>query len=105
MLIYVDVDNTVTITKGMDYNNARPNFINIDKVNRLYDLGHTIVMWTARGTLSNNNYFRLTYNQLNSWGLKFHELRMGKPAFDLFIDDKAINAINGGWFDLIGIKC
>ena len=26
--------------------------------------------------------------QLNKWGAKFHELKMGKPAYDLFIDDK-----------------
>ena len=25
------------------------------------------------------------------WGCKFHELKMGKPNYDLFIDDKNIN--------------
>ena len=25
-------------------------------------------------------------------GCKFHELRMGKPYYDLFIDDKNINS-------------
>jgi len=29
--------------------------------------------------------------QLKEWGCKFHELKMGKPAYDLFIDDKNIN--------------
>ena len=50
-------------------------------------------MWTARGTLTNINYFELTDNQLKKWGVKFNELRMGKPAYDLFIDDKALNSI------------
>ena len=29
------------------------------------------------------------------WGAKFHELRMGKPSFDVYICDKSINAKNG----------
>ena len=33
-----------------------------------------------------------TLKQLNDWGCKFTELRMGKPAYDLFIDDKNINS-------------
>lgn len=105
MMIYVDIDNTITKTDGMNYLNAKPNFVNISKVNRMYEMGHTIVMWTARGTLSNNNYFNLTHTQLKEWGVKFHELRMGKPAFDLLIDDKAINAINGNWFELLEVSC
>lgn len=93
MIIYVDIDNTICITNGMDYNNSKPIYDNINKVNKLYEESHFIVLWTARGTLSNNNYFKLTYNQLQNWNVKFHELRMGKPAFDLLIDDKALNSI------------
>jgi hypothetical protein len=29
--------------------------------------------------------------QLDAWGVKYHELRLGKPVYDLFIDDKAMN--------------
>ena len=105
MIIYVDIDNTITKTDGMDYLGAKPNFENIEKVNKMFRMGHTIVMWTARGTLSNKNFFHLTYNQLRNWGVMFHELRMGKPAFDLFIDDKAINAISGNWFELLEVDC
>ena len=39
-----------------------------------------------------NNWFQTTLKQLNDWGCKFTELRMGKPAYDLFIDDKNINS-------------
>ena len=35
----------------------------------------------------------LTYVQLKKWGCNFHELKMGKPAYDLFIDDKNLNSI------------
>ena len=48
-------------------------------------------MWTARGTLSNKNFFQITYKQLNNFNVKFHELRMGKPSYDYWIDDKAFN--------------
>ena len=93
MKIYVDIDNTICNTNGMEYEKSTPIIENIEKVNSLF-INHIIIMWTARGTLSNNNYFELTYNQLKKWGVKFNELRMGKPAFDLLIDDKALNSID-----------
>jgi hypothetical protein len=36
-------------------------------------------------------WFNVTLKQLKEWGCKFHELKMGKPYYDLFIDDKNIN--------------
>tara|TARA_B100001057_G_scaffold493541_1_gene588184 strand:+ start:698 stop:1015 length:318 start_codon:yes stop_codon:yes gene_type:complete len=93
MKIYVDIDNTICSTNGMEYENSTPIIENIEKVNVLFE-NHTIIMWTARGTLSNKNYFELTYKQLKKWGVKFNELRMGKPAYDLLIDDKALNSID-----------
>ena len=33
--------------------------------------------------------FDLTKQQLDDWGVKYHELIMGKPHADYFIDDKA----------------
>ena len=35
--------------------------------------------------------FKKTFQQLQSWGLQFHELFMGKPSFDILVDDKAFN--------------
>lgn len=100
MKIFIDIDNTIFYTKGNLYSQSKPNRINIDKANKLYYQGHTITYWTARGCKSGKTaeYFDLTYKQLTEYGVKFHELRMGKPHFDLFIDDKNINAING-WND------
>jgi hypothetical protein len=34
----------------------------------------------------------VTEKQLKKWKVKYHELRMGKPYYDLFIDDKNVNA-------------
>lgn len=94
MIIYVDIDNTITNTQGCDYENAIPLYDRIKKINKLYDEDHIIVYWTARGSGTGKQWFQLTYHQLVSWKAKFHELRMGKPVFDLFIDDKAFNSEN-----------
>ena len=92
MIIFVDIDNTITKTVGTDYENAEPLHDRINKINNLYDEGNTIVYWTARGSGSGKQYFKVTQNQLNSWSAKYHELRMGKPVFDMFIDDKVFNS-------------
>jgi hydroxymethylpyrimidine pyrophosphatase-like HAD family hydrolase len=93
MIIYVDIDETICYYNGeRDYNIAIPHTERIEKINNLFNDGHTIIYWTARGTLTNKNWFQITLGQLTSWGCKFHELRMGKPAYDLFIDDKNINS-------------
>lgn len=93
MIIYVDIDETICYyEEKRDYNIAKPYFSRIEKINSLYEQGNTIVYWTARGTVTQENWFNVTLKQLNSWNCKFHELRMGKPAYDLFIDDKNINS-------------
>ena len=93
MIIYVDIDETICYYENERlYHLAKPNNERITKINNLFEQGHTIIYWTARGTLTNINHFSLTYEQLNNWGCKFSELRMGKPAYDLFIDDKNINS-------------
>ena len=94
MIIFVDIDKTICINKDMNYNISEPYLDKIKKINELYENGHTIVYWTARGTKTGIKWFKVTYEQLNKWGCKFHELRMGKPVYDLFIDDKALNSIN-----------
>ena len=35
--------------------------------------------------------FELTVQQLKDWNVKYHELIMGKPSYDVIIDDKAYN--------------
>ena len=93
MLIFVDIDETICYYDvKRDYDLAQPHLDRINKINKLYDDGNTIVYWTARGTVTQINWFKITLKQLNDWGCKFHELRMGKPAYDLFIDDKNINS-------------
>lgn len=90
-VIYVDIDETICTTPlNREYKDAQPIYDNINKINTLYDKGHTIVYWTARGSRKQKNWYELTFNQLKSWGAKFNELRVDKPFYDLFIDDKTL---------------
>jgi hypothetical protein len=64
----------------------------IEKINSLYEEGHTIIYWTARGSVTGLDWTELTTDQLDQWGAKRHGLKLGKPQYDLFIDDKNINS-------------
>ena len=89
MNIYVDIDETICVYDGeRHYPNAIPNYTNINKINKLYDEGHNITYWTARGTVTKINWFDVTKNQLDEWGCKYHNLITGeKPNYDLLICD------------------
>ena len=89
MNIYVDIDNTICVTKNEDYDNAIPIRKHIEKINKLYTAGHTIIYYTARGSVTKKKWYKLTNGQLIKWGCKYHELSVGeKPPYDLLICDK-----------------
>jgi len=90
MNIYVDIDETICFYKGKrHYPLAIPNKKNIAKINKLYDEGHHIKYWTARGTVTKIDWQMKTMVQLEEWGCKYHELSVGeKPDYDLLICDK-----------------
>ena len=93
MVIYVDIDETICVSpEDRDYSRAVPMQERIEKINKLYDEGNTIVYWTARGTGSGIDWKDVTMEQFHRWGVKYHGLMMGKPIYDLFIDDKNINS-------------
>lgn len=90
MIIFVDIDETICFYEGERYYpNAIPNYENIAKINKLYDEGHNITYWTARGSVTKTDWMSITHKQLIEWGCKFHKLSVGlKPAYDLLICDK-----------------
>jgi len=91
MRIFVDIDETICIHIGsrLGYKNAKPLEEHINKINNLYDDGHEITYWTARGSYSGIDYYEITKSQLEEWGCKYHHLSVGeKPAYDLLICDK-----------------
>jgi dTDP-glucose 4,6-dehydratase len=86
-----DIDNTLVKTNGSDYENSVPIQHRIDRLNRLFDEGHTIYLFTARGMASGRDLYKFTVNQMREFGIKHHQLIMGKPDVDVFVDDKAIS--------------
>jgi hypothetical protein len=93
MIYYVDIDNTICETKDGDYANSKPFTDRIEHINGLFDSGHEIHYWTARGNSSGVEWSDYTKEQLESWGCKFTSVNTGKPSYDLFIDDKAMNSM------------
>jgi capsule biosynthesis phosphatase len=99
MTYVFDLDNTLCITNESDYLRCVPIPDRIKKVNKLYEDGNTIIIYTARGMGSSNNnqiqainkYYSITETQLKNWNIKYTHLMLGKPAADLYIDDKGIN--------------
>lgn len=89
MLIYVDIDGTICESVNSDYTNSKPIQENIDKINKLYKEGNTIIYWTARGGSSGKDWVELTNKQLKEWGCLCHEIICNeKPSYDLLICDK-----------------
>ena len=95
MVIYIDIDETICNSPDApDYNTSIPIKENIEKANKLYEEGHTIIYWTARGTQTGIDWTKVTKKQFTQWGVKYHDLKFGKPYYDLFIDDKNMNTKN-----------
>ncbi len=99
MTVIVDVDGTIcTQVPGPwpDYAAAEPMRARIDRINRDYQ-GWRVVVATARGGMTGVDWRAVTEGQLDAWGLRYDELVIPKnkyllPEYDLWIDDKAINA-------------
>ena len=103
MRYVIDIDGTICtpgLTDKKRYTGATPIQDRIDRINKLYDEGHTIVYLTARGMgrhknnadLARKEFYEFTEIQLSLWGCKYHELFLGKPSGDYYIDDKGVNS-------------
>ena len=101
LTIFVDIDGTICDGVYPYYEQALPIPNRIHNLNKMYQKGHTIIFWTARGVGSKKDYSKLTKKQLKQWGCKYHKLIMkGKPLYDVFIDDRCENAniLDNGMF-------
>lgn len=94
MKYMVDIDGTICTNTNGDYPNAQPILHRINYFNILYDQGHEVHYWTARGGNSGKDWSELTIKQLQDWGVKYTSAKMNKPAYDVWIDDKAYNVNN-----------
>ena len=94
----VDCDGVIADKNhGGDYSKAGPLHYGIEQVNKLYDKGYTIILYTARYGDREKGNIHLQYERgyrgwtdwLEKHGVKYHHAFMGKPAAVLYIDDKA----------------
>jgi len=111
-MIYVfDIDGTICEKdefSDANYESSKPIKDRVKIVNKLYDEGNTIIFQTARGMGRFENdaekaikmFYEFTAKQLNSWGVKYHQLFLGKPAGSLYIDDKGMRDIH--FFEQMG---
>ena len=98
MTVYAfDIDGTICNNTFGKYEQAIPIQERIEGINYLFDKGHVIKMFTARGSTTDIDWFEFTEKQLKEWGVKYHELIMGKPYADYFIDDKGHNDFFWRW--------
>jgi hypothetical protein len=88
----IDIDGTICTNTWGKYEEAVPLPGAVEKVNALYDGGHRIILFTARGTTTRIDWRPLTERQMREWGVQYHELHFGKPEADVYIDDRALNA-------------
>ena len=91
----IDLDDTICFTENRDFENSKPYKKVIDKINKLYDKGWKIIIYTARGAKSCKTlldreikYRGITEAWLHRNNVKFTELVLGKMNADYYVDDK-----------------
>ena len=89
-----DIDGTLCSNTEGDYLRAEPYPEVIARINRLYEAGDQIVLYTARGSKTGIDWRAVTERQLREWRVRYHILCMGKPAADVYVDDKGINSVD-----------
>jgi len=97
-----DIDNTLLKYRTGDQTYRDCTIIekNVYLLRKLKEMGHTIILYTARGmkTAKNNlglslkNVAKDTFDNLEANGIDYDEIYFGKPDADFYIDDKGYNA-------------
>tara|TARA_B100000035_G_scaffold303704_1_gene302540 strand:- start:59 stop:400 length:342 start_codon:yes stop_codon:yes gene_type:complete len=94
--ICFDLDGVICTTKNANYKKSQPKKEIINLINKLYKK-YYILIFTARYMgrskenirLAKKKGYKFTFKQLQNWNLKFHELKFGKPSYDIIVDDKS----------------
>lgn len=87
-----DIDGVIAhLEKDNNYASSKPNTEVISIINRLYNMGNEIILFTARGYVTGIDWREITEKQLKDWELQYHELHFGKPNADYYIDDKMLS--------------
>jgi CMP-N-acetylneuraminic acid synthetase len=92
LTICCDIDGIIAEkTINNDYSTARPLCDNIALINAAYYMGHEIILFTARGSLTNIDWRKETEKQMRAWGVRYSVLKFEKPTADIYIDDRFVN--------------
>lgn len=87
-----DLDGVIAgLVPGDEYARAEALPVGVAAVNALHRAGNRIVIYTARGSATGREWTELTLAQLKRWGVRYHELRFGKPAADYYVDDRMMS--------------
>lgn len=89
-----DLDETLFRTIGTDYSNSTPIKSRMAIVRKLAEEGHTIKLYTARGTETGIDWRKITVQQLRDNDIPYVELSFGKPSADIYVDDKAVSDLD-----------
>lgn len=87
MQIIIDLDGTIcTEEKTFSRSMAKPLPNAKKSINKLYKEGYIIILYSARSWME----YEMTAKWLQKYNFKYHQLIMGKPIGDVWIDDRAI---------------
>ncbi|MFA6039769.1 MAG: hypothetical protein WCV62_02380 [Candidatus Peribacteraceae bacterium] len=91
LVICFDIDGVVAeFLPDINYERAQPNKGMVALIRRLHAAGHRIILYTARGSETGRDWKALTERQMTEWGVPYHALHFGKPAADVYVDDRAL---------------
>lgn len=91
MQIIIDLDGTIfseerTFSRSL----AKPLRGAVRSINALYKEGHRIILYSSRSWQE----YEMTEHWLRHFKVKYHQLYMGKPVGDVWIDDRALRFEN-----------
>jgi capsule biosynthesis phosphatase len=99
--ICFDIDNTILKYRkpNQSYKECEPIEPMVTYLKQLKELGHTIILYTARGMATQKNDLGRvmstiasdTFESLQTHGIPYDEIYFGKPHANIYIDDRAFN--------------
>lgn len=94
LIFCFDLDGTICSEKYQDYSKEELLPKISEKIKYLYQNGHQILIYTARGAKSGFNWKPLIEKQLLQWDIPYHQIITKKPFADFYIDNKGIDILN-----------
>lgn len=87
MLVMIDLDGVIcSEERTFERSLAEPMEGARQALATLKSMGHTVVIYSARSWAE----YKMTFDWLSRHGFEFDSLVMGKPNYDVFIDDRAV---------------